>query len=181
MINRYRLATVLAVLLLFTVGPWDRLLAKKVTFSTVIVTRNYVKSRILAELIQKRTRQPIILLPTGTDDDTIYVLGYKGYQTTKQSKAQFAQMLQKLNPEVVLFLGNERFAPKEYRDKAKKLFPICVLDSPDFTRIAAAASIIMRLKKLERDYLKELKKFERKSRSKTKPEDIWDKSKKKSK
>ena len=41
---------------------------------TLIVTGNYVKSRILAELIQRETEQPVLLLPSGKEVITMFFL-----------------------------------------------------------------------------------------------------------
>ncbi len=151
---------------------WNKITGKKEGYHTVVVTSNYIKSVLLAELIQNKNKQPIILLPTGKESDKVYALNAKG-QGAEFSKAKFSDVIERLNPKVVIFLGDEQFAPKSYIDQAKKLFPTVIISQKDFDKVAVAAGIIMRQKKLAATYDKMLKQIDSKGKVKRDPNSVW--------
>ena len=82
---------------------WDRLNGKEIRPHTVIITSNYVHPRMLAELIQYKTSQPILLLPTG-DEKQLFALGSKGESRTL-TKDQYLDWIDLVNPSAVIFIG----------------------------------------------------------------------------
>jgi hypothetical protein len=158
-------------------GWWKKFVnavtGKPPEYTTVIVTKNYIKSVMLAELIQHETGQPILLLPTGGEGESIYAMG-PGGQAGKFDRAKFLDVLEILSPKTVVFLGDERFAPKEYQDLARKLYPVCVLDAPDFDKVAEAAGAVMQLEDLADSYKDMIKQFDSKGNIKAPPRVLWE-------
>ncbi len=181
--NRFKPWVLFCILTAFTAtssvshaGWWESftnwVMGRKPGYTTVMVTSNYVEAVLLAELIQSKTKQPIILLPTGKESDKIYALNNMG-MGAEFSKSKFTDVLERLSPKTVLFLGSEKYAPKEFKDKAEKIFPIAVIEGDDFKKVAEAAGAVMRMKKLGPTYAKMAAKISSKGKVKPDPDSIW--------
>ncbi len=147
-------------------GPFSFLNPKNPKrIKTLIVTGNFVKSRMLAELIQFRTNQPILLLPTGSEETTMYFLGpdLQAYEIDQDDFKDFVAFLQ---PKKVLFLGDRNYAPPEYIDELGEVATTWVVNSGDWEQIAFSVEEVMRIRKLTFDYLVLLKQLEERDRPK---------------
>lgn len=120
---------------------------------TLIVTGNYVASRVLAELIQKRIQQPILLLPTGSEDDRCYYIPPTA-QSLEVEDRHFLDFVKFLRPKKVLYLGNEYYAPADYHDKLVAAeIPTWAINNEDWGQIAESAEDLLKIKHLHLDYL----------------------------
>ena len=117
----------------------------------LIVTGNYVKSRILAELIQTREKQPVLLLPTGTEKN-LYALGPKK-EAMEVNAADFAEFVEFLKPKQIIFLGDKNYCPQSWIDKVKDDHACWVADSSDWEQVAISAERMLKIKNLAIDYL----------------------------
>ncbi|MCH2175882.1 MAG: hypothetical protein MK193_09165 [Lentisphaeria bacterium] len=142
-------------------------------YSIVIVTSNFHKSRILAELIQHNEGHPIILLPTGENKDTMFALGPEG-QATKFDKTKFAHWLQRLDPKLVMFLGDERFASDEYVKEAAKLYPITRVAAKDMDEVAEAVAVLIDDDDLVEQYQEMRKRVDAEGRFIPKHDKVWE-------
>ena len=155
-----------AVAPLASAGPFGFLNPKNPRrIKTLIVTGNFVKSRMLAELIQFRTKQPILLLPTGSEGSTMYFLGpeLQAYEVDQENFKDFVAFLQ---PKKVLFLGDKNYSPPEYIEKLEDVATTWVVNSGDWEQIAFSVEDVMRIRKLTFDYLVLLKQLEERDRPK---------------
>jgi len=147
-------------------GPFSFLNPKNPKrIKTLIVTGNFVKSRMLAELIQFRTNQPILLLPTGNEEGTMYFLGPE-LQAYELEPANFKDFVAFLQPKKVLFLGDKNYAPPEFIDELGEVATTWVVNSGDWEQIAFSVEEVMRIRKLTFDYLVLLKQLEERDRPK---------------
>jgi hypothetical protein len=128
---------------------------------TLIVTGNYVKSRMLAELIQFRTKQPILLLPTGKEDTTMYFLGPE-LQALEVHRDDYAKFIAFLQPKKVVFLGDKTYAAPEYIDKLKPVATTWAVNSENWEQIAFSVEEVLKIRKLTFDYLVLIKQLEEK-------------------
>ena len=147
-------------------GPFSFLNPKNSKrIKTLIVTGNFVKSRMLAELIQFRTKQPILLLPTGNEESTMYFLGpdLQAYEIDRDAFKDFVAFLQ---PKKVLFLGDKNYSPSEYIEELEKVATTWVVNSSDWEQIAFSVEDVMSIRKLTFDYLVLLKQLEERDRPK---------------
>ena len=68
----------------------------------LIVTSNHIKSKLLADLIQYETGQPILLLPTGNETEDMFFLLPTG-ESDEINKTDFVRFVDFLQPKNVLF------------------------------------------------------------------------------
>ena len=119
----------------------------------LVVTGNFVESRVLAELIQQRLEQPMLLLPTGSEDDRCYYVPPSG-QSLEVDDGDFLEFVRFLRPKKVLFLGSERYAPQAFHDKLIGAeIPTWAINNEDWGQIAASTEDLLQVKNLHLDYL----------------------------
>ncbi len=128
----------------------ERNRAKRV--ETLLVTSNYVKSRILAELVQFEIKQPILLLPTANEPETIYFLS-PTKETLEISKDDYLKFIDFLQPNKVLFLGNDSYVSDEYIALTRDRVATWSIANDDWETIAFSVGEMLRLKHLGFDYL----------------------------
>ena len=132
---------------------------------TLVITGNYVKSRILAELIQTKNKQPILLLPTGNESDTMFFIT-PIEDTLEVKKEDFLKFINFLDPERVLSLGNEAYTPAEYIEPLKDQIPVWSVTNNDWETIAFGVEELLKIKRLGYDYLVLLNQLDDKGRLK---------------
>ena len=107
------LVPILALLLLNsckTLSKVPFLRPGKESVETVIVVKNNVRPRLLAEMAQKRTRQPIVFVPvTGQG---AYYLSLPNGDIEKISPKKLQNFLRFSHPEQVVVLGDQKGMPK---------------------------------------------------------------------
>ncbi len=126
---------------------------------TIIVTGNFVKSRVLAELIQYHTELPILFLPASSSDDKLYMLHYNG-ESMGIGSDRFTEFIYTLRPKTVLFLGNERYAPQSYIDQLGNDVTVTVFRNDNWERIAQSVASLLDLPKLPKQYKKQMEHFD---------------------
>ena len=119
---------------------------------TLVVAGNYVKARILAELIQHKSKQPVLLLPTGNESDTMFFLTPTD-DTLQVKKDDYLRFINFLNPKRVLFIGNEKYTPPEYVEPLEDRLPVWSVTNNDWKTIAFSVEDLLKLKRLGYDYL----------------------------
>lgn len=119
---------------------------------TLIITSNYKKSRLLAELIQRETKQPILLLPAG-DQKGIYFMpaGIKklALEIKEENIGQFVTFI---NPQQILVLGDRGFVPQNYINMIDKKMPVFVVNGRDWLINARSVARLLDLNNLASDY-----------------------------
>jgi hypothetical protein len=118
---------------------------------TLVITSNYKKSRLLAELIQNATKQPILLLPAG-DQKGIYFMPKYGKLAQEITEDQFGRFIDFVNPQKIVVLGDSSFVPRKYIDQIDKKMVVVQVNSKDWLANAKAVSTILDLHNLAYDY-----------------------------
>lgn len=131
---------------------------------TLIVTGNYLKSRLLAEIIQRETKQPILLLPSGENTETLYFLHHDNEKNFKLDREEYQEFVELLYPKTVVFLGDERYAPQEYVDLVSEGLVVSVFRHSDWMKIADSVGQVLQIDDLREDYEDYLSKYDYKGR-----------------
>jgi hypothetical protein len=156
--NRNFFLTTLAIVLFASIAPvhaglLDIFKKKPRRVETLIVTGNFIKSRILAELVQDEIKQPVLLLPTGNEDDVCYFLPPKGQALEVEAK-DFISFVEFLQPRKVLFLGNAQYAAPAYHDALLQNNVVTwAVTNDDWEQIANSVGETLKIKNLYFDYL----------------------------
>ncbi|MBO4344413.1 MAG: hypothetical protein J5833_01580 [Victivallales bacterium] len=130
-----------------TLNPFKR--SGRVKASSLMITGNYVDSRLLAELAQHYSKQPLLVISPDVDG---------GYQlffmpATKEAKAvspdEFVDIIEFVGPKRIIILGNESFVPMKFVDQARANYSIISLDSDNWSKNAAALGDLLKIEKLQ--------------------------------
>lgn len=129
-----------------TFNPFKR--AGRVRAESLIISGNFVYSRLLADLAQYHSKQPVLLI--SPDVDGSYQLFYLP-SSTKASAVnpdEFMEILSYINPKRIIALGGEDFVPHKFIDMARSKYSVLIVDSDDWSRNAETLGGLLNSKKL---------------------------------
>ena len=109
------LAVSCAAMLLCTTGCSLFKKGSRARVNTLMVSGNYLQPRLLCEIAQFHTHQPVLLFNPADEENpkpAFYYLSpdQKGEQFSPE---QFYEMVEHLNPRVVVFMGDNTYYPTE--------------------------------------------------------------------
>lgn len=112
--------------------------SKEIT--TLIVTGNYTKARILAELTQGETNQPILLITK--EGGSLFFMPGKGACQEVQN-ASFTNFVKVVNAKQVLVLGDTTYVPESYTKRMDPKQTIIRVDNKDWYKVAVTVGKIL--------------------------------------
>ena len=121
---------------------------------TIIVASTDYESRALAEHLQHRSRQLMMILPNN-GDSRVYVGGPE-QQIMHIDDSRFSQFIDFVSPKNVIVLGNEIYVPKTYLNNIHKSVNTYVLDDKDWRLIAWQLEDLTGYRGLADDYISTL-------------------------
>ena len=120
---------------------------------TLMITGNYARSRLLAELAQVKTEQPVLLVsPAASGGSDLFFLP-AAPEAMEVEKAKYGEFVRFLQPERIVVLGDAGFVPPEFVDKVRDRYPTVILASEDWIDNAAALARILEVPKLTSRYI----------------------------
>ena len=97
-------------------GYWDwsqPYTAPSKNIETLVITANYVRPRMLADLIQREIKQPYILLPA-RGDTKIFFCPARGKQSLEIAELELSKFIKFLNPRQIIVLGDTRYVSDKF-------------------------------------------------------------------
>ncbi|NQZ59294.1 MAG: hypothetical protein HRT88_17715 [Lentisphaeraceae bacterium] len=101
---------------------------------TIIIASTDYESRALAEHLQHRNNQLLMILPNN-GDSRVYV-GGPDQQIMHIDDSRFSQFIDFVNPKNIIVLGNEVYVPKSYLANLHESVNTIILDDKDWRLIA---------------------------------------------
>jgi hypothetical protein len=126
--------------------------------NTLVVIGNYRKPRLLADLIQNETKQPILLIPSNSDGK-IFFLPAKD-QTMPIELGDLTDFIKYLKPGKIMVLGDKRYVPEKYLKAIDSSQTVISVSNKDWNKVAKTSSRILDLTYLERRFRKYENKIE---------------------
>ncbi|MCM8538913.1 MAG: hypothetical protein NE328_01430 [Lentisphaeraceae bacterium] len=123
--------------------------------STLIITSNNYESRALAEHLQVRNNQLVMLIPSNPNDKTLYVSG-PDQQLMKIDQDRFYSFINFTGPKHVIILGNSTYVPSSYVQKINQNIPKYVFDDNNWELIAWQLEELTGYCGLAEEYLEDL-------------------------
>lgn len=117
----------------------------------LIVTGNYARSRLLAELIQRKTGQTILLVSPIVGGEELFTMPASSEAYVAEKK-YFVDVVAALGPKKIVFLGDSDYLPAEYIEKVRNQFPIVVIAGDDWQKNAEAVATLFRLRSVPGRY-----------------------------
>ncbi|MEN9359119.1 MAG: hypothetical protein RL095_654 [Verrucomicrobiota bacterium] len=139
------------------------------TISTVIVTGNTVEARLLAELIQRHTKQPILyidhLKPRAVSFVPAQVEAEEDEEPVNNvllvETKEYSNFINFAHPEQVVFLGNPDHTPKYFKEKLNPAIKSYAIDHRDWMIVASQAEELFGISGLLEEYKAEREKLEK--------------------
>ncbi len=138
------------------------------SINTLMITRNYHHAVGLADLIQSYTGQPYLLLPA--EGETQITFNPSGDNPSFGIHySNLKRFMQFLRPKQVLFLGDESYVSKEYKQmlKVKKSWSV---SSSDWANNAERVGAFFKISSLKNEYIARFNEIDRRKRLE-RPED----------
>ncbi|MBQ7650613.1 MAG: hypothetical protein IJS15_06615 [Victivallales bacterium] len=129
-----------------TLNPFKR--NGRVKASSLMITGNYVDSRLLAELAQHYSKQPLLVISPDVDGGYQLFFIPTSNEATAIRPDEFAEIIKYINPKRIIVIGNDSFVPMKFVDQARTDYAIISLDSDNWSKNAAALGELLKIEKL---------------------------------
>ena len=134
------------------------------TVSTVIVTGNTVEARLLAELIQRHTKQPILFIDHLNPRAVSFVPAQEEVEegeepinnVLKVETKEYSNFINFVHPEQVVFVGNPDHTPKYFKEKLNPAIKSYAIDNRDWMIVASQAEELFGISGLLEEYKTEI-------------------------
>jgi len=107
--------------------------------NTLMVSGNFLQPRLLCEIAQFHTHQPVFVFSPADEENSAPTFYYLSPNEKGEpfSPAQFYEMVEHLNPRMVVFLGDETFYPTEIiTDELRSNYRVMQLSSSNWEKNA---------------------------------------------
>jgi len=122
--------------------------AGRVKNSDLLLVGNVVPARLLADLAQWYTKQPILLVsPDASGDDRVYYAPAASRATTVE-KEKFLEVVDFINPNRVIVIGGKDIVGQEFVDAVGEKYKVLVLDSGNWGNNASALGELLQVSPL---------------------------------
>jgi len=136
-----------------------RYFSKKARVDTLLITGNIARSRLLAEMIQFKTGQPVLVISPAATGEQLYFLPAKDEAGAIET-AKYMEFIDYLHPRRVVILGGARYVPSDFADPVKDRYPTLLVAGEDWIKNAEALGKIFRIRKLPARYAELLQQIE---------------------
>ena len=120
--------------------------------NALLLTPNYVFPRLLADLAQYYSKQPVLLLaPTESGTFDLFYLP-SGKTAQKVNVDDFMSIVEYINPKCIYVLGGDDFIPRKFIDIVRSKYSVTILQSDDWERNAANLAKMLKIAKLETSF-----------------------------
>jgi len=159
--NRKKIAGMLIVNIIFSMilpmhaGSWNWTRPYKMpekNIQTLIMVANYRTPRLLADLVQSETKQPILVVPASAEGNIYFMPADRNDKTMKIKLADLTDFIKFVNPEKIIVLGNQKHVPNKYLNVIDPKQTVITVTNKDWAMVAKSVSRILDLKYLIRDF-----------------------------
>ena len=123
---------------------------------TLIISGNYRQPRIIAELIQNETHQPIIVLPVNDGGKAYFLTGDRSDTTMTIEKKDFSNFVKFSNPDTILVIGGKHYIPEDYLELINPKQTIVRISNSYWLEVAKKIQNFFNLTYLVRDYKQQI-------------------------
>ena len=127
---------------------------------TLIVTGNFARSRLLAELAQRKTDMPVLLISQEEGGDQLYYMP-SNPETMALPPEKYMEFIETmLRPKRIVFVGDASYVPPNYIEVVKQTYPTIVISGQDWNKNAGELGRVLRSRTLAPVYRKALRALE---------------------
>ncbi len=155
---------ILCITLAGAAGMADSWLPRFARFSrqgppdTLVITGNFAKPRLLAEVAQMRGRATVLLINHEDGRDQLFFMeSYPDAQLLPQEN--LVEFLAALSPSRVIILGDSQYVPERYPRIIRDRYPLTIIAGSDWVKNARALGDAVNDRRLVRHYRHYLAEF----------------------
>lgn len=121
---------------------------------TLMITANYTKPRLLADLIQKDTKQPYILLPAKGQKRIFFCPPPSRQPAMEILESDLKRFIKFCNPKQILVIGDKRYVPKKFLKMIDPNQTVWIVSNDNWIQAARSVAKLLDLTNLAYDYKK---------------------------
>lgn len=119
---------------------------------TLVVVGNYRQPRLLAELVQSETKQPILVVPASGEGNVYFMPADRDDKTMEIKQEDLTDFIKFVSPEKIIVLGDKRFVPERYLAEIDPKQTVITVTNKEWAEVAKTTSRILDLKYLIKDF-----------------------------
>lgn len=119
----------------------------------LIVSANYLQPRVLCELAQYYSKQPVIIVQPGNGGEEARLFYMSNNRKAEEiAMANYGEFVEFLNPRVVLFVGGDDCYTKEVVEQARNKYRVMIINGADWEQNAQMLGEILEQPRLSRQF-----------------------------
>jgi hypothetical protein len=159
--NRKKIAGILIAFIISTVpvylhaGSWNWTRPYKMpekNIETLILVGNYRQPRMLAELVQNETKQPILVIPASGEGNVFFMPADRDDKTMEIKLGDLTDFIKFVKPNKIIVLGDNRYVPAKYLAEIDPSQTVITVTNKEWAMVAKTTSRILDLKYLIKDF-----------------------------
>lgn len=103
---------------------------------TLMITGNYMNSRLLCDLAQYKTKQPILLFSLDADQSQQIFFMPASSKVQQINADEFVDIVSFINPKRIVVVGGNDYVPQSFIDQVRSKFPVMIFNSEDWSQNA---------------------------------------------
>ena len=100
---------------------------------TLMITGNYMNSRLLCDLAQYKTKQPILLFSLDADQSQQIFFMPASSKVQQIEEDEFIDIVSFINPKRIVIVGGNEYVPQKFIDQIRSKFPVMIYNSQDWS------------------------------------------------
>ncbi|MBR0458149.1 MAG: hypothetical protein IJJ26_02825 [Victivallales bacterium] len=133
-----------------TFNPFKRV--ARVQNNTLIIAGNIIASRLLADLAQYHSKQPILLISPESDGNARIYYAPARSRATESNQDSFMDLVNFINPKRIVVLGGNDYVDTKFVDMARAKYPVIILDSNNWSQNAQSLGELLDIRGLDSQY-----------------------------
>ncbi len=119
---------------------------------TLMLTGNYMDSRLLCDLAQYKTKQPILLFSLDADQSQQIFFMPASNKVQRINTDEFVDIVSFINPKRIVVVGGNDYVPQSFIDLARSKFPVMIFNSEDWSQNARMLGELLNQRSLLKDF-----------------------------
>lgn len=119
---------------------------------SLVIVGNYRQPRLLAELVQSETKQPILVVPASGEGNVYFMPADREDKTMEITQNDLTDFIKFVNPDKIIVLGDKRYVPERYLAAIDPKQTVITVTNKEWAEVAKTTSRILDLKYLIRDF-----------------------------
>jgi len=120
--------------------------------TTLLVTGNYSQSRMLAELVQRYNKQPILLTPATGANDVYFMPPERRSKALQIPSSEITNFVNFLGVKQIIIIGNSQYVPDKYVELIPSNQVVWRVTGENWDKVAASTGKFLNLTNVSSDY-----------------------------